>query len=62
MLFVSFKGTAARLQDGPHNQQGRVELYFQDKWGSVCDSFFDDNAASVICRMLGYKVKYVSPK
>ncbi|XP_053388862.1 uncharacterized protein LOC128551929 [Mercenaria mercenaria] len=50
--------TNIRLKDGPHNQSGRVEVYFEDRWGTLCDEFFDDNAASVICRMLGYNPKF----
>ncbi|XP_053379862.1 deleted in malignant brain tumors 1 protein-like [Mercenaria mercenaria] len=49
--------TEVRLVGGPNQQLGRVEVNFQDKWGTVCDDSFDDNAASVICRMLGYNPK-----
>jgi deleted-in-malignant-brain-tumors protein 1 len=46
-----------RLAGGPNQQEGRVEIYFQDNWGTVCDDSFDDNAASVVCRMLGFNPK-----
>ena len=38
--------------------KGRVELYYKGKHGSICDYFFRENEAEVVCRMLGYSSGY----
>lgn len=40
---------------GGDSTSGRVEILYHGVWGTVCNDFFDanDNAAKVICRMLG---------
>ena len=45
-----------RLQ-GPlsGNGTGRVEIFYNGQWGTICDSGWNMNAAKVACRELGYK-------
>ena len=43
-----------RLADGLTERDGRVEICYGGVWGSICNDGWDDRAASVICRQLGF--------
>ena len=36
--------------------QGHVEILHENVWGTICDDDFDNNDATVICKMAGYSV------
>ena len=42
-----------RLRGGQNSTEGRVEICFNNQWGTVCDDFWDDNDATVVCTQLG---------
>lgn len=53
---------AVRLISGPYQSStdpgssaGRLEIYHNGIWGTVCENGFDQTDADVVCRQLGYE-------
>ena len=45
-----------RLAGGVSSYEGRVEICYNNQWGTVCDNSFTSTDATVVCRQLGYPV------
>ena len=52
--------SVVRLRDGRDNY-GRVEIYENGEWGTVCDDSWDMTDAYVVCRELGFSGATSSP-
>ena len=46
-----------RVSGGMTVREGRVEVCFNQAWGTICDGAYGDNSAGILCRQLGFRRK-----
>ena len=52
---ISLISALFRLAGGSQPNAGRVEVFYNGLWGTVCDDGFDQYAATVVCKYFGYR-------
>ena len=55
LLFILNVVLPVRLVDGVTSREGRVEIFHNNEWKTVCGKHFGAAEADVICRQLGFK-------
>ena len=41
------------LSNGDNSRSGRIEMYINGRWGTVCDDGWTIRSSTVVCRQLG---------
>ncbi|WAR06753.1 NETR-like protein [Mya arenaria] len=59
-MSASAETGAVRLTGGSSPKAGRLEVFYNHQWGSVCDDGVTNNLSRVVCSQLGYHTSHPS--
>ena len=59
LLFTAHPTVSVRLVGGTMSR-GRVEILYNNTWGTICDDSFTNQSAGVLCHMLGFSRSVLS--
>ena len=54
LLFKDVTGIEVRLVDGKSSSEGRVEILYNNEWGTICDDGIRQTEIDFMCQMMGY--------
>lgn len=54
LIFLSSTDGSLNLAASYNRYNGRLEIYINNRWGTVCNNSFGKAEADVACRQLGY--------
>ena len=49
-----FADLNVRLTGSNLSHEGRVEVYYDNKWGTICDDHWGLREATIVCKMLNF--------
>ena len=53
-VYLDYPEGSIRLMGGATSSEGRLEIYFSGRWGTVCENGWGARSAETVCKELGF--------